>query len=129
MSDPITGTFVVLNGTSKPITKIVATHLCAGHTDSLEADSLASGESSAAFDLNAKTSHDDRWSVTYLNNNNDTVTGNVTSGEHQIEVAISGKLDGGKDYARTEHFAFSKGVEPKLLGVTLGSAQLQLGDW
>ena len=40
-------------------------------------DSLASGESSAAFALNAKTSHDDRWTVTYLNNNNNTVTGNV----------------------------------------------------
>jgi hypothetical protein len=56
-------------------------------------------------------------------------TGNVPSGEHQMEVAITGKLDGGKDYARTEHFAFNKGVEPKLLGVTLGSAELQLGDW
>ena len=56
-------------------------------------------------------------------------TGNVTTGEHQIEVTIVGKLDGGKDYNRTERFAFSKGVEPKLLGVTLGSSQLQLGDW
>jgi hypothetical protein len=56
-------------------------------------------------------------------------TGNVPTGEHQIEVAIAGKLDTGKEYTRTEHFAFSKGVEPKLLGVTLGSSQLQLGDW
>jgi hypothetical protein len=56
-------------------------------------------------------------------------TGNVTTGEHQIEVTITGKLDTGKDYNRTERFAFSKGVEPKLLGVTLGSSQLQLGDW
>lgn len=56
-------------------------------------------------------------------------TGNVTTGEHQIEVTIAGKLDTGKDYTRTERFAFSKGVEPKLLGVTLGSSQLQLGDW
>ena len=56
-------------------------------------------------------------------------TGNVASGEHQIEVTIAGKLDTGKDYSRTERFAFSKGVEPKLLGVTLGSSQLQLGDW
>jgi hypothetical protein len=56
-------------------------------------------------------------------------TGNVTTGEHQIEVSIAGKLDGGKDYSRTEHFAFTKGIEPKLLGVTLGSSQLQLGDW
>lgn len=56
-------------------------------------------------------------------------TGNVTTGEHQMEVTIVGKLDTGKDYSRTERFAFSKGVEPKLLGVTLGSSQLQLGDW
>jgi hypothetical protein len=56
-------------------------------------------------------------------------TGNVTTGEHQIEVTIAGKLDTGKDYSRTERFAFTKGVEPKLLGVTLGSSELQLGDW
>ena len=56
-------------------------------------------------------------------------TGNVATGVHQMEVTIVGKLDTGKDYNRTERFAFSKGVEPKLLGVTLGSSQLQLGDW
>ena len=56
-------------------------------------------------------------------------TGNVTTGEHQIEVTLSGKLDTGKDYSRTERFAFTKGIEPKLLGVTLGSSELQLGDW
>ena len=56
-------------------------------------------------------------------------TGNVATGEHQMEVTIVGKLDTGKDYNRTERFAFSKGVEPKLLGVTLGSSQLQRGDW
>ena len=49
-------------------------------------------------------------------------TGNVASGEHKIEVTIAGKLDTGKEYSRTEHFAFSKGVEPKLLGVTLEGA-------
>jgi hypothetical protein len=56
-------------------------------------------------------------------------TGNVPTGEHQIEVTIAGKLDTGKEYTRTERFGFNKGIEPKLLGVTLGSAQLQLGDW
>jgi hypothetical protein len=56
-------------------------------------------------------------------------TGNVTSGEHKIDVTIAGKLDTGKEYTRTEHFAFTKGVEPKLIGVTLGASQLQLGDW
>jgi hypothetical protein len=56
-------------------------------------------------------------------------TGNVSTGAHQIEVSIAGKLDSGKDYARTEHFDFTKGIEPKLLGVTLGSSELKLGDW
>jgi hypothetical protein len=56
-------------------------------------------------------------------------TGNVPTGTHQIEVSIAGKLDSGKDYSRTERFDFTKGIEPKLLGVTLGSSELRLGDW
>ena len=56
-------------------------------------------------------------------------TGNVSTGTHQIEVSIAGKLDSGKDYARTERFDFTKGIEPKLLGVTLGSSELRLGEW
>jgi hypothetical protein len=56
-------------------------------------------------------------------------TGNVTSGEHKMEVTIAGKLESGKEYSRTEQFAFTKGVEPKLIGVTLGSSELQLGEW
>lgn len=56
-------------------------------------------------------------------------TGNVSTGSHQIEVSIAGKLDSGKDYARTERFEFTKGIEPKLLGLTLGSSELKLGEW
>lgn len=56
-------------------------------------------------------------------------TGNVPTGEHQVEVSIAGKLNSGKEYTRSERFAFTKGIEPKLLGVTLGSSELTLGDW
>lgn len=56
-------------------------------------------------------------------------TGNVSSGPHQLEVSITGKLDSGKEYTRSERFDFTKGIEPKLLGVTLGSSELRLGDW
>lgn len=56
-------------------------------------------------------------------------TGNVSTGTHQIEVSIAGKLDSGKEYSRSERFDFTKGIEPKLLGVTLGSAELRLGSW
>jgi hypothetical protein len=60
--------------------------------------------------------------------------GNVTTGEHQIEVSIAGKLPGGSDYNQTGSFAFSKGVEPKLVGVTLaspdtGKPAIEIGDW
>jgi archaellum component FlaG (FlaF/FlaG flagellin family) len=56
-------------------------------------------------------------------------TGNVPSGEHRIEVSIAGKLDSGKEYTRSASFAFNKGIEPKLLGVTVGTSELQLGEW
>lgn len=60
-------------------------------------------------------------------------TGNIPSGSHQLEVSVMGKLDGGKDYARTESFTIDKGVEPKLVGITVstsGAGQaIQVGDW
>ena len=61
-------------------------------------------------------------------------TGNVATGEHQLEVAVNGKLKSGTDFSETATFAFAKGIEPKLLGMTLaapdsGQAAIQLGDW
>jgi hypothetical protein len=53
----------------------------------------------------------------------------VTTGQHQLEVVVAGKLDGGRPYSRTEHFSFAKGVEPKLIGLTVGSAEVRVGDW
>ena len=57
-------------------------------------------------------------------------TGNLTTGAHEIEVAVNGKTQGGRDFSRTERFAFSKGIEPKLLGITLaGPESVRVGDW
>jgi hypothetical protein len=57
-------------------------------------------------------------------------TGNVPTGAHEISISVNGKTQSDKDFTRTETFAFSKGVEPKLLGVTLaGPETIQLGDW
>jgi hypothetical protein len=61
-------------------------------------------------------------------------SGNIASGAHQLEVTVSGKLANGKDYAQTEHFAFTKEIKPKLLGVTLAGPDapqpgIHLGDW
>src|SRR5688572_9038782 len=50
-------------------------------------------------------------------------TGNVASGQHELEVSLTGKLQSGKEYSHTERFAFSKEVEPKLIGVTLAGPE------
>ena len=61
-------------------------------------------------------------------------TGNIRTGEHRLDIAVSGKLPDGSDYRDSRTFSFDKGVEPKLLGITLanaGSSQsaIQLGNW
>jgi hypothetical protein len=61
-------------------------------------------------------------------------TGNIASGEHQIEVSLSGKLASGKDWSYTERFPFTKAIQPKLMGVTLagpdaGKPAIDVGDW
>jgi hypothetical protein len=60
--------------------------------------------------------------------------GNVPTGQHQIEVSVAGKLKGGGDFSHTGSFAFQKGIEPKLVGVTLagpdsGRPAIEIGDW
>ena len=57
-------------------------------------------------------------------------TGNVPTGAHEIAVSVNGKTQFDKVFNHSETFAFSKGVEPKLLGITLtGPESIQLGDW
>jgi hypothetical protein len=61
-------------------------------------------------------------------------TGNLATGEHQIEISLNGKLASGKDYAHTERFAFTKAIQPKLMAVTLagpesGQPAVLVGDW
>jgi len=46
--------------------------------------------------------------------------GNVTTGEHKLNVFVDGKLKAGTDFSRTEHFTFHKEVKPKLVELTVG---------
>jgi hypothetical protein len=60
--------------------------------------------------------------------------GNVATGEHQLDVLVDGKLEGGADFSRTEHFAFRKEAKPKLVELTLagpgsGNTPIALGEW
>lgn len=61
-------------------------------------------------------------------------TGNVATGQHALSVTYNGKLRSGKEVTRAEEFAFVKGIEPKMLGLTLASSEaagsgIQLGEW
>jgi hypothetical protein len=61
-------------------------------------------------------------------------TGNVVTGNHEMRVTVIGKTDGGEDFNQSTTFAFSKGIKPKTLGLTLaepglGGDGIQLGDW
>jgi hypothetical protein len=58
--------------------------------------------------------------------------GNVTTGDHQLEVLVDGKLESGDDFSRTERFTFRKEVKPKMVEVTVagsGSTPIALGEW
>ena len=61
-------------------------------------------------------------------------TGNVATGEHNINVTMMGKLKNGRDFTETSSFQFNKDVKPKALGITLagpglGKTTIQVGDW
>src|SRR6266487_920407 len=60
--------------------------------------------------------------------------GNVPTGDHHLEVLVDGKLEGGADFSRTEHFTFRKEVKPKMVELTLagpssGNTPIALGEW
>lgn len=59
-------------------------------------------------------------------------TGNLTTGDHRMEVSTAGTLPGGSEFDKTENFSFRKDVEPKVIdltldGQTLGGVQIELG--
>jgi hypothetical protein len=60
--------------------------------------------------------------------------GNIATGDHKIDVQVDGKATGGVDYTHSEQFSFSKGVGPKLVGLTVagpdsGHVPIELGNW
>jgi len=61
-------------------------------------------------------------------------TGNIPTGDHQLNVTMLGKLKSGEDFTESDSFTFAKNVKPKALGVTLagpglGKNVIQVGDW
>ncbi len=60
-------------------------------------------------------------------------TGNIRRGEHELGVAVLGKLESGAEYRDTRRFKLTKGVGPKLASITLGPVAgdqgIALKDW
>ncbi len=61
-------------------------------------------------------------------------TGNLQTGEHRLEVTVTGKSAVGQDFTEAKSFSFDKEVDPKLIAITLsaqlsGGASIELGDW
>ncbi len=55
-------------------------------------------------------------------------TGNVRTGDHDLEVQVSGKTSGGSDFQKSEHFKVSKDVAPKIVEVSLASKSITFKD-
>jgi len=55
-------------------------------------------------------------------------TGNIRSGEHDLQVAMIGKSTGGSDFQKTESFKVTKGVGPKIVEILLKDQGIVLKD-
>ncbi len=55
-------------------------------------------------------------------------TGNVRSGEHEFEVLVLGKADGGADFEKSQRFKVAKGVGPKIVEISLAARDITPSD-
>ena len=55
-------------------------------------------------------------------------TGNIRSGDHDLEVSVIGKSSGGGDLLKTNRFKINKDVGPKIVEISLASQSITLKD-
>jgi hypothetical protein len=55
-------------------------------------------------------------------------TGNVRTGEHDLQVSVNGKSAGGADFKKTETFRISKDVGPRIVEISLAAQSITLKD-
>jgi hypothetical protein len=53
-------------------------------------------------------------------------TGNVRSGEHDLQVSVIGKTEGGIDFRKSEDFKVNKDVGPKIVEISLTAESITL---
>ncbi len=59
-------------------------------------------------------------------------TGNIATGGHALNIRMLGKRENGDEFEASNQFSFDKGIEPKILGVTLASTSdsgISIGEW
>jgi hypothetical protein len=56
-------------------------------------------------------------------------TGNIMTGEHDLQVTFLGKTAGGTDFSKTESFKVTKDVGPRIVEFTLASQSITLKNW
>jgi hypothetical protein len=56
-------------------------------------------------------------------------TGNIMTGQHDLQVTFLGQTAGGTDFKKTESFNVTKDVGPKIVEFTLASQNITLKDW
>jgi hypothetical protein len=55
-------------------------------------------------------------------------TGNVRSGEHNLQVSVTGKTGGGADFQKSERFTVNKGVGPRIVEMSLAAQGITLTE-
>jgi hypothetical protein len=55
-------------------------------------------------------------------------TGNVRSGEHDLQVFVMGQTGGGADFHKSERFKVNKDVGPKIVEISLAAQGITLND-
>jgi hypothetical protein len=55
-------------------------------------------------------------------------TGNVRSGEHDLQVSVIGKTGGGTDFEKSERFTVTKDVGPRIVEISLAAHSITLND-
>jgi hypothetical protein len=55
-------------------------------------------------------------------------TGNVRSGEHDLQVLVLGKTEGGNDFEISGRFKVDKDVGPKIVEISLAAQDITLND-
>ena len=55
-------------------------------------------------------------------------TGNVRSGEHDLQVSVIGKTGGGADFQKSERFTVNKDVGPRIVEMSLAAQSITLTE-